>query len=503
MVPRFAFRHARSLVLACSCLAAACSSDDSGKPKELLTHKDGGPDAASGAGGSGADAGSGAGGSGAGGSRADGSSDAGRARCRPDPSLEARRTACAFDKDAMPKDTIGDCSGASIPIEHVVLIVQENRSFDDYYGHLKGHGQDDVDVATPDTSVGGPPDAGAASIPWHHETHYCVEDTDHGWKASHEEWNNGKNDGFALANVTANDPTGQRAMGYYDQSDIPFYYDLISTFATSDRYFCSLLGPTYPNRMFLLGGTSFGIVTTDINVLAPPGSPNVLRALAAKGIDWKEYRTDLPGSAVFLDMFQDPAFANHFQKVEQFAVDAAAGTLAPVSIVDAAYLGAPDVESDEHPPANVQVGQHFVWEAVEALMHGPQWPTSALFFTYDEHGGLYDHVPPPAACAPDDTQPRLNPELGGFDRLGFRVPLIVVSPWAKRHFVSHTVHSHTSILRFLETKFELPAITKRDANSDALLDVFDFDSPPRLDVPNFTEPDVAADQLTACQNPSQ
>jgi phospholipase C len=122
-----------------------------------------------------------------------------------------------------------------------------------------------------------------------------------------------------------------------------------------------------------------------------------------------------------------------------------------------------------------------------------------MFITYDEHGGLYDHVSPPAACAPDDTAPALNPELGGFDRLGFRVPLIVLSPFARRHFVSHEVHSHTSILRFIEAKFGLPALTKRDANSDALLDLFDFASPPRLDVPTFGEPSTDQAQLDTCK----
>src|SRR5206468_1339356 len=140
-----------------------------------------------------------------------------------------------------------------------------------------------------------------------------------------------------------------------------------------------------------------------------------------------------------------------------------------------------------------------VWEQVEAVLHGPEWPTSALFLTYDEHGGLYDHLPPPAACAPDDIAPAEEPELGGFDRLGFRVPLTVISPYARRHYVSHSVHSHTSILRFIEAEFGLSAMTKRDANSDALLDLFDFASPPRLDAPDLAEPPVSDAALGACQ----
>jgi phospholipase C len=286
-------------------------------------------------------------------------------------------------------------------------------------------------------------------------------------------------------------------MGYYDQEDIPFYYELASTFAMSDRYFSALLGSTYPNRYFLAAGTSFGIVSTKITNLAPPGVPNVYRALNAKGVSWKTYATTLASIFLFPDFAATQS--DHVFPADQFAIDAASGTLPQVSFVEAGFAQAPSVETDEHPPADMQLGQHWVWQQVTALTRSPLWPSSALFITYDEHGGLYDHVPPPAACAPDDTPPALNPELGGFDQLGFRVPLIVVSPWARRHYVSHAVHSHTSILRFLEAKFDLPALTKRDANSDALLDLFDFESSPRIDVPEFAEPSIDATRLDACR----
>src|SRR5215831_9421400 len=181
--------------------------------------------------------------------------------CGPDPALAARREACEFGAGAPATETIGDCTGDAIPIQHVVIIMQENRSFDQYFGHLPGHGQDDVDVPPPTATN---PDPSGAPIPWHHEGAYCVADTDHGWVAGHRQWNDGRNDGFATTNATDADPTGQRAMGYYDQSDIPFYYDLASTFAMSDRYFCAVLGSTYPNRFFLAAGTSFGIVNTKV-----------------------------------------------------------------------------------------------------------------------------------------------------------------------------------------------------------------------------------------------
>lgn len=442
-------------------LAACSSSDDGQKSKQPIHHGDAG------------------------------------ARCASDAALATRRDACAFTTGAMAADTIGSCTGAAIPIEHVVILMQENRSFDQYFGHLPGNGQDDVDV--PPATTQNPAGGGGAAIPWHHESNYCVTDTDHGWSASHTQWNGGKNDGFATTNANAGDPTGARAMGYYDQTDIPFYYDLAKTFAISDKYFCSLLGPTYPNRLFFFAGTSFGGVTTDGNGLAPATAPYVLQELDNKGVTWKDYQAKFPSALLFIktDFYQK--HTDQIVSADQFAIDAAAGTLPAVSILDANYSDTAWVETDEHPPANVQLGEHWVYDKVQALMKSPLWPSSALFITYDEHGGLYDHVSPPAACAPDDIPPKQEANIAGFDRLGFRVPLIVVSPYAKRHFVSHQVHSHTSILRFLQAKFDLPALTKRDANSDAMLDLFDFVSPPQTDVPTFTEPVVDQAQLDLCK----
>jgi phospholipase C len=425
----------------------------------------------------------------------DGAADTGA--CRSDPALASRRDACAFGPGALAADTIGECASSPTPIEHIVVLMQENRSFDQYFGHLRGHGQDDVDVS-PETAANPAPDAGGPS-PWHHESAYCVQDTDHGWVASHQQWNGGKMDGFATSNTTMLDPTGHRAMGWYDQTDIPFYYDLISTFATSDRYFCSLLGPTYPNRMYLAAGTSFGIVTTNLQKLAPPGVPQIYRSLNDKGVTWKIYTTNLPSILIFPDFANDSAQQVHRATAADFLTDAANGTLPQVSFLDSGFSESAAVETDEHPPADIQLGQHWVWQQVQAVLASPLWSSSAMFITYDEHGGLYDHVSPPAACAPDDTPPAQNPELGGFDRLGFRVPLIVVSPYARRHFVSHETHSHTSILRFIEARFGLPALTKRDANSDTLLDLFDFASSPKLDVPTFNEPPVDQAQIDSCK----
>src|SRR5262249_36629332 len=161
--------------------------------------------------------------------------------------------------------------------------------------------------------------------------------------------------------------------------------------------------------------------------------------------------------------------------IDDYSADAAAGPLPHVAFIDPIFLG--PQENDEHPPANPQVGEHFVAQIYAALAASPNWSSSALIVTYDEHGGFYDHVPPPPACAPDDVPPELAPGdvSAGFDRYGFRVPLMVISPYARPGFVSHETYDHTSILRLIEAKYGLPALTSRDANATPLTALFDFD----------------------------
>ena len=192
----------------------------------------------------------------------------------------------------------------------------------------------------------------------------------------------------------------------------------------------------------------------------------------------------------------------HLQ-VEDFFADAAAGTLPPVVFVDPNFLKTGDPEGeDEHPPSHLQVGQRFVAGVVRALTQSPQWKRAALFITYDEHGGLYDHMPPPRACPPDDKPPVQKdgtPAGGAFDTYGFRVPFMVVSPYARRGYVSHAVLDHTSILRFIQAKHGIPALTARDANADVPLDFFDFASPPDVSVPPLPEPTVDPGELSYCK----
>jgi phospholipase C len=363
-------------------------------------------------------------------------------------------------------------------IDHVVVLMQENRSTDHYFGRLHFAGQPRFDPEPPGSSNPDPTNPTGPPVKSFHKTNYCeVTDLDHSWNGTHSEWDAGKMDGFTTANANALvDPTGARTMGYYDAGDLPFYYALYSTFATGDRYFSSVLGPTFPNRFYLLAGTSFGHIRNDFPPTGGFAQRTIFNLLdeASPPVTWKIYYAQFPFGALFSYVAQHAP--GKVVPISQYYADAAAGQLPQVSFVDPIFLGSPNVENDEHPPANVQVGERFVSDVINALFNSPNWSSSAFFLTYDEHGGFFDRAAPPPAAVPDHIPPMLQPGdvPGAFDRYGIRVPATVVSPYARSHFVSSVVHDHTSILRFIETRFGLPALTDRDARADPMLEFFDF-----------------------------
>lgn len=158
--------------------------------------------------------------------------------------------------------------------------------------------------------------------------------------------------------------------------------------------------------------------------------------LEARGVSWKVYRTTTPGFAIMLETYVK--FKDRVVSIDAYHADAAAGTLPQVAFVDPGIAREGYDQSDEHPPAIMEIGQNWIGKVVDSLARSPQWSRSAMFITYDEHGGFYDHVVPPKACPPDDlTNPKANPP--GFDQLGIRVPMMVVSPFARKGYVSHTV----------------------------------------------------------------
>jgi phospholipase C len=377
---------------------------------------------------------------------------------------------------------------ASAPVNHVVVMMQENRSYDHYLGQQVG-------ATNPNPlNPTGPP------IAAYHETRYCEPaDLDHSWNGSHTEWDNGAMDGFTKANATGVDPTGSRTMGYYTAQDLPFYYGLHDTFATSDQYFQSVLSQTFPNRFYALAGTSFGHIRNDF-----PTGPNdfnvktIFESLDNAGVSWKLYFNQVSFALLF-KYVRDHA-AGHVFPISQYYVDAALGQLPQVSYVDPIFLGPSNVENDEHPPSNVQVGQDFSAKVVNALMKSPNWSSSALFLTYDEHGGFFDHAPPPPAVKPDGIPPMLQPgdTPGAFDRYGFRVPIYVVSPYSRPHYVSHVVNDHTSILKFMETRWGMPPLTQRDAAAGDMNDFFDFTHPSFAVPPALPPAVIDPAQAIAC-----
>lgn len=417
--------------------------------------------------------------------------DAGPVTRVPEATASDGRSSCAFGRGAMPWETIGEefPLGADIPIDHFIILMQENRSFDHYFGHMAGVDGTPADASNPRAD-------GTPVAPFHLDT-YCTEDTNHEWSGSHQEWNSGANDGF----VVANDPRGERAMGYYDERDLPFYYDLYSTFAMSDHHFCSLLGPTWTNREFFVAGTSFGLTSNDpvpASRLAPEqGHRLIYQLLDMAGVDWAIYYDARPFvNGAFPGWSAAAEQRTHLRRGVRFFSDLDAGTLPSVVWFDPTWDWAGGVDAtDEHPHADIQQGQAWVREIITRVMASPMWARTAIVLTYDEHGGFYDHVAPPEACPPDDLVPA---GADHFDRLGFRVPLVVVSPWSKPHYVSQKVTDLTSVLRLVEARYSLPALTARDANAWPLLDMFDFTTPTFATPPTLAEAPVDATELAEC-----
>jgi phospholipase C len=221
-----------------------------------------------------------------------------------------------------------------------------------------------------------------------------------------------------------------------------------------------------------------------------PKNGTIFDQLNSHGISWKNYWSSTPTTLLYPYLFvKDPANALRLAKISHFFTDAAAGKLPGFCIVE------PDFgNSSEEDPQNVAAGEAFAAKVINAVMAGPKWSSTLLIWTYDEHGGYYDHVPPPAAVPPDDIPPDVlfgQSRYDGFGRYGFRVPCAVVSPWARPGYVSHTVFDHTSILKLVETKWNLPALTRRDANAKNMLDMLDFSRPA------FSRPPALAKPLTA------
>jgi phospholipase C len=360
-------------------------------------------------------------------------------------------------------------------IEHIVVLMMENHSFDDHLGTL-GRG-DGFTVGPDGKPLNYNPDPSGGYIRSFHNPNTCGE-ADSGisqsWNASHISWAHGTNMGFVKA-------CGGAAMGYWERDDLPFYHSMGGLFPIGDRYFSSVMAQTYPNRRFLIAGTALGNTQTNVTGISKVDPPNgtIFDRLNEHRISWKDYYPDLPTCALF-----EPVFLNNPTKVvhvSEFFIDAASGNLPSLSLVDP-YTNFSEEDGD------ITIGEGYAALVINAVMHGPAWEKTALIWVYDEHGGWYDHVPPQPAVKPDNVPPALGPgDLpGAYDYTGFRVPCCVVSARSRKNYVSHQTFDHTSILKLVETKWNLPALTYRDANAHNMLDFFDLKSKK----PPFAEPPV-------------
>jgi phospholipase C len=280
------------------------------------------------------------------------------------------------------------------------------------------------------------------------------------------------------------DTEGRRAMGYYTEVDLPYYYFMAINFAISDRWFSPATTRSAPNRVYTLAATSNGYIYEPNMV----GRRNIFQTLQENGITWKVYYTDLDaqgGPIAYIRYFDVFYQANKSKvvPVSQYTTDAQNGTLPQVAMIESGYGNS---GLDEHPSNNIHSGAAYVAGLINTLMTSQSWKDSAFFLTYDESGGLYDHVPPPAAVHPDGIAPVDRPSTdieGDFNRYGMRVPNIVISPYAKPGYVSHVVIDHTAILKFIETRFNLPPLTARDSAQSNMYDFFNFGTAAHLTPP--------------------
>lgn len=337
------------------------------------------------------------------------------------------------------------------PIHHLVVSVQENRSFDHYFGYAPG-----VQAAGlgPPAGYAQPDAAGGAHKPFElRQLSSPAPNQD--WRASHAQFDGGKMDGF-FQTAQAYNGDGMAALGYYTANELPFYYSLLDNSALCANYFCSVLGPTLPNRFFLMSGTSGGITTNRIGGYGAFDSerwPIILDLLDAAHVTWKIYNAggiddagDGDNVAVFWSRWaRDPRTTATLQ---DYLADCSTGRLPRVSWVIPSHTH----HFDEHPPADVSIGMGLQQQLITALRASPLWSHSAFLLTYDEHGGFFEHTAPP--------------QIDAYG-LGMRVPLLVVSPHARKGpIVSARPADHTSTLKLIERLHNLPTLASRNHTFD-------------------------------------
>jgi phospholipase C len=374
------------------------------------------------------------------------------------------------------------CGGDGGPdgITTYVYMMMENRSYDHYLGArsmLEGKSGDGL-VAT----MTNPDLDGKLIAPWlPSNEQMCDIDPPHGWDTLRASFDGGKNDGFVKQHQLAHkmDTTAIQPMQYLTRHELPVTWALADEYASADRWFCSVMGPTFPNRYYWHTGSSGGLMS---NITPPQGGfpfPSIYNRLHDKNVNWAYYF----GSISFVSLIANFEEAKaHVFDFRQFLDDAAAGKLPPVVYIDPFFNN-----NDDHPPVHPINGQELIAAVYTALATSPQWKNCLLVITYDENGGFFDHVAPPKTV--DDRAAQ------GFDQLGFRVPTIVAGPYVKQAHVSSVVYDHTSALRHLEKTFDLEPLNQRTMAANDLSDFIDMDRLARVDPrPPITLPSIDLSQ---------
>ena len=379
-------------------------------------------------------------------------------------------------------------------IDHILVLMMENHTYDNYLGMLgRGRGEQPRGDGFTLGSDGRPtaanpyPDGKVQHAFRMPTTCQLSGKPSQVWEQAHTQFNNGRNDGFVKSD------SGPVAMGYWTGEDLPWAYSLAATFPVADRWFAPVFGQTQPNRRYLLAATSVGMVDDVLpENLVPAPEGTIFDRLDAHQIPWRNYYSSFPPTSY---LFPGNAVEGHASVVPiaQFFADAKTGQLPGFAIID------PDFgHSSEENPQNIVHGEVFAASVVQAVMDSPAWPQTLLVWTFDEGGGYYDHVPPPPAIPPDDIPPLQLPWYDGFARHGFRVPAVVISPWSRANHVTSVVHDHTSILAMVERKWNLPAMTHRDAAAADLSDFLDLGKPAFAEPPSLATPLAGPAQL-ACE----
>jgi phospholipase C len=344
------------------------------------------------------------------------------------------------------KGTKGTTPAGLSAIQNVVVVFQENHTFDTYFGTYPGaDGTAGKGFCLPKT-----PGSTSCVAPFHNSSLTPVE-MSHNWATAHKDYDGGKMDGFVYSEGN------QETMGYYDQGDIPHYWKAAQQYVLCDRYFTSVMSESLPNHLHLVAGTAGRII--DDTVPATLNFPPIFEQLDQKGISWKVYSSNTTWLQKFAYVKGSPTARANFVSAASFTTDVQKGSLSQISWIIGAAGG------DEHPPQDVQTGENYVASSiVNNLGSSKYWGSIAVFVTWDDFGGFFDHVAPPQV------------DKYGY---GFRVPCLVISPYARAGLVDSTVNDHTSILKFIEDLHGLTPLSTRDAAANNMAEAFDFSQPVR------------------------